>query len=85
MSFWTSCSWRLMVLVETTTRVLFRMAKRMAGKRYATDLPMPVPPFHQQMVLIIVLGLGRWIEGARYRLGHRHLLGTGLVAWKAGA
>jgi hypothetical protein len=32
-----------MVLVDTTVRSRFCRAQRMAGSRYATDLPVPVP------------------------------------------
>ena len=38
-----SCSCRLIVLVETTTRVLFWVANNAAGTRYAKLFPTPVP------------------------------------------
>ena len=43
MSLRTSCSCRLIVLVETTVRSRLRTAQRAAGTRYAIDLPVPVP------------------------------------------
>src|ERR1051325_6207215 len=42
-SFSVSCSWRLIVCVETTAFFLCATAKRIAGTRYASDLPTPVP------------------------------------------
>ena len=43
MSFSTSCCWRLIVFVETTTLSPFLMAQATAGSRYARDFPTPVP------------------------------------------
>ena len=43
MSFWSSCSWRLIVCVEMTTFFPSSAAARIAGTRYAKLLPTPVP------------------------------------------
>ena len=39
----TSCSWRLIVLVETIVRSPLARAHSRAGTRYANDFPTPVP------------------------------------------
>ena len=44
MSLFINCSWRLMVLVEITTRWPLDRANKADGNRYDIDLPTPVPP-----------------------------------------
>ena len=43
MSFFSSCSCRLIVAVDTTTRSPFATAWQAAGIKYASDFPVPVP------------------------------------------
>ena len=65
-SFSVSCSCRLIVCVETTAFFFCATAKRIAGTRYASDLPTPVPASTARCSLIL--------QRPRHRHGHLLLL-----------